>query len=256
MGRWTASMPPTTRRTDRRHHRRRAYPDGIRTRRCARRTQRRRPHPDRSGDFPGGAGLSATPGSRWLAGSTATAGAAGCRDPEFSGGSARRSTLAPRYRPDSRPGILRRLPHRANVMYRYDGRWSPPSSTGRWPPSVIPLLDLGVLSAIWPTEPGGAELYESALGAAGDLPRRAAMIDRYAAASRRDLSASTVVCGAGWQTRHHPRRHYARSCAGKAPRGGRTPAPVRQRTVRSRRSYHRRRVNALRRINFTFSHRS
>ncbi len=156
---------------------------------------------------------------RWLAEFDRYRGTAGYPGPEF-GELDRVADWLERYRPtDSRPGILHGDYHIANVMYRYD---SPVvAAIVDWEMATIgdPLLDLGVLSAIWPTEPGGAELYESALGATGDLPRRAAMIDRYAAASERDLSAldwyTVLAC---FKLGIILEGTYARSCAGKAPR--------------------------------------
>lgn len=118
-----------------------------------------------------------------------------------------------------RPGILHGDYHLANVMY---ARERPEVvAIVDWEMATIgdPLLDLGVLSAIWPRTPGDGDLYESALGASGDLPPLDALVERYGAHSDRDLSAldwyTVLAC---FKLGIILEGTYARSCAGKAPR--------------------------------------
>ncbi|MEO9328354.1 phosphotransferase family protein [Gordonia sp. B21] len=118
-----------------------------------------------------------------------------------------------------RPGLMHGDYHVANVLY--DHHVPKVAAIVDWEMATIgdPLLDLGVLLAIWPNEPRQADLYESALGRAGDLPGRAAIVDRYAQRSDRDLGALdwyTVM--AAFKLGIILEGTYARSCDGKAPR--------------------------------------
>ncbi len=88
------------------------------------------------------------------------------------------------------PGIVHGDFHLANLMFADD---SPAvAAIVDWEMSTIgdPLLDLGWLLATWP-EPGSPAHAgpAGALGAAGGLPTRADLVDRYAARSTRDLVA-------------------------------------------------------------------
>ena len=81
-----------------------------------------------------------------------------------------------------------------------------------------PLLDLGVLLAIWPDDPRESDLYESALGRAGNLPSRSAIVARYAERSDRDLDAlDWYTALASFKLGIILEGTYARSCDGKAP---------------------------------------
>ncbi|MCH5642139.1 MULTISPECIES: phosphotransferase family protein [unclassified Gordonia (in: high G+C Gram-positive bacteria)] len=119
----------------------------------------------------------------------------------------------------SRPGILHGDYHIANVMYAMER--PEVAAIVDWEMATIgdPLLDVGMLSAIWPEYDGESDLYESALGATGDLPSRASMLERYAAQSDRDLSAidwyTVLAC---FKIGIILEGTYARSCAGAAGR--------------------------------------
>lgn len=138
--------------------------------------------------------------------------------PEFTGLD-RVADWLEKYRPTRfRPGVLHGDFHFANVMFARDR----PEVVAivDWEMATIgdPLLDLGVLTAIWPRTAGDTDLYESALGASGDLPTVDAVVDRYAAASDRDLSAldwyTVMAC---FKLGIILEGTYARSCAGQAP---------------------------------------
>ena len=118
-----------------------------------------------------------------------------------------------------RPGLLHGDYHVANVLY--DHRTPEVAAIVDWEMATVgdPLLDLGVLLAIWPDDPRQPDLYESALGQAGDLPNRSAIIARYAERSERNLDALdwyTVL--ASFKLGIILEGTYARSCDGKAPR--------------------------------------
>ena len=120
---------------------------------------------------------------------------------------------------DFRPGLLHGDYHVANVLY--DHHTPKVAAIVDWEMATIgdPLLDLGVLLAIWPDDPRRPDLYESALGRAGDLPGRDAIVERYAERSDRDLSALdwyTVM--AAFKLGIILEGTYARACDGKAPR--------------------------------------
>ena len=114
------------------------------------------------------------------------------------------------------PGLSHGDYHLANLLYRYDG--PAVAAIVDWEMCTVgdPLLDLGWLLATWPTaaEPGLA----GPLGAAGGLPHRDELVDRYAERSSRDLSAiawyEVLACfklGIVLEGSH------ARAFAGKAP---------------------------------------
>ncbi|MCR5978763.1 phosphotransferase [Gordonia jinghuaiqii] len=120
---------------------------------------------------------------------------------------------------DFRPGLLHGDYHVANVLF--DHRRPEVAAIVDWEMATVgdPLLDLGVLLAIWPDSARRPDLYESALGLAGDLPTRSEIVARYAERSDRDLSALdwyTVL--ASFKLGIILEGTYARSCDGKAPR--------------------------------------
>lgn len=157
--------------------------------------------------------------SRWRAEFESYRDTDGYPGPEFTGLD-RIADWLDAHRPDAyRPGILHGDYHLANVMF---ARHAPEVvAIVDWEMATIgdPLLDLGVLAAIWPSTPGAADLYESALGRSGDLPPLAAVVDRYARSSTRDLSAldwyTVLAC---FKLGIVLEGTYARSCAGRAPR--------------------------------------
>lgn len=156
---------------------------------------------------------------RWIGEFERYASTPGYPGPEF-GDVAPVADWLERNRPgDGAPGILHGDYHIANVMYAPDRLAV--AAIVDWEMATIgdPLLDFGVLAAIWPEHPGDADLYESALGATGDLPERSAMIERYASRSDRDLSAldwyAVLAC---FKLGIILEGTYARSCAGDAPR--------------------------------------
>jgi len=118
-----------------------------------------------------------------------------------------------------RPGLMHGDFHLANIMYSYDGPRV--AAIIDWEMATVgdPLLDLGWLLATWP-DPNGAAgtIGIGALAAAGGLPTRAELVDRYGALSGLDLSHITwyevLACfklGIVLEGTH------ARACAGKAP---------------------------------------
>ncbi|MCG7632091.1 phosphotransferase family protein [Gordonia McavH-238-E] len=120
---------------------------------------------------------------------------------------------------DFRPGLLHGDYHVANVLY--DHRTPAVAAIVDWEMATVgdPLLDLGVLLAIWPDGPRHPDLYESALGLAGDLPSRSSIIARYAERSDRNLDAlDWYTALAGFKLGIILEGTYARSCEGKAPR--------------------------------------
>ncbi len=120
---------------------------------------------------------------------------------------------------DFRPGLLHGDYHVANVLY--DHRAPTVAAIVDWEMATVgdPLLDLGVLLAIWPDDPRQPDLYESALGRAGDLPSRSAIVARYAERSDRELDAlDWYIVLASFKLGIILEGTYARSCDGKAPR--------------------------------------
>ncbi|MCD2113166.1 MULTISPECIES: phosphotransferase family protein [Rhodococcus] len=115
------------------------------------------------------------------------------------------------------PGILHGDYHVSNVMFdRID-----PVLTAivDWEMATIgdPLLDLGWMLAMWPDTDGGSDLLESRLAAAGGLPSRTELIDRYAANTERDLSAiDWYTALAGFKLGIILEGTYARACSGQA----------------------------------------
>ena len=114
------------------------------------------------------------------------------------------------------PGVMHGDYHFANLMYAYDG----PRLVAivDWEMCTIgdPLLDLGWLIATWPS--AGFASPAAALAEGGALPSTDEIVARYAAGSRRDLSAiqwyAVMACfklGIVLEGTH------ARACAGKAP---------------------------------------
>lgn len=118
---------------------------------------------------------------------------------------------------DWTPGILHGDYHVSNVMFDH----TDPTVTAivDWEMATIgdPLLDLGWIFAMWPDLDGGSDLLESRLAAAGGLPTRSELLDRYAANTDRDLRAiDWYTALAGFKLGIILEGTYARACSGQA----------------------------------------
>ncbi|MEE2032659.1 phosphotransferase family protein [Rhodococcus chondri] len=115
------------------------------------------------------------------------------------------------------PGILHGDYHVANIMF---DRVEPKvTAIVDWEMATIgdPLLDLGWIFAMWPERDGAPDLLESSLAAAGGLPTRAALLERYTANTDRDLSAiDWYTALAGFKLGIILEGTYARACSGQA----------------------------------------
>lgn len=115
------------------------------------------------------------------------------------------------------PGILHGDYHLSNVMF--DRAEPVVTAIVDWEMATIgdPLLDLGWMLAMWPETDGGSDLLESRLAAAGGLPSRTELLDRYAANTDRDLSAiDWYTALAGFKLGIILEGTYARACSGQA----------------------------------------
>ncbi|OBJ70724.1 phosphotransferase family protein [Mycobacterium sp. 1274756.6] len=116
------------------------------------------------------------------------------------------------------PGIMHGDYHAANVMFSPTG--PEVAAIVDWEMCTIgdPLLDLGWLLATWP-DPSAPPVLEQALTGYGDWATHAEIIDQYAAASSRDLTAITwYTVLACFKLGIVLEGTLARACAGKAPR--------------------------------------
>lgn len=115
------------------------------------------------------------------------------------------------------PGILHGDYHVSNIMF--DRTEPTVTAIVDWEMATVgdPLLDLGWICAMWPDADGGADLLESSLAAAGGLPTRAELLDRYAANTDRDLHAiDWYTALAGFKLGIILEGTYARACSGQA----------------------------------------
>ncbi len=115
------------------------------------------------------------------------------------------------------PGILHGDYHVSNIMF--DRTEPTVTAIVDWEMATIgdPLLDLGWIFAMWPDTDGGADLLESSLAAAGGLPTRAELLNRYAANTDRDLRAiDWYTALAGFKLGIILEGTYARACSGQA----------------------------------------
>lgn len=155
---------------------------------------------------------------RWLSELESYAGTPGYPGPELAGVDRVAQWLDDNRPTDWTPGILHGDFHIANVMY---SRTSPDvAAIVDWEMSTIgdPLLDLGLLLAIWPDADGAPDILESALVAAGGLPTRSELVRRYAERSQRDLRSVEWYTGlACFKLGIILEGTYARACAGNAP---------------------------------------
>jgi aminoglycoside phosphotransferase (APT) family kinase protein len=114
------------------------------------------------------------------------------------------------------PGIMHGDYHLANVMFSHDGPEL--AAIIDWELATIgdPLLDLGWVLATWPDGDGESTVsVEPWIG----FPTPAELVERYRAASERDLSATDwYLALACYKLGILLEGTYARACAGKAPR--------------------------------------
>jgi aminoglycoside phosphotransferase (APT) family kinase protein len=113
-----------------------------------------------------------------------------------------------------RPGISHGDYHLANVMYARTGPQV--AAVVDWEMCTVgdPLVDLGWLLATWP----GFGSAGGPLGAAGGLPNRSELVDRYALGSSRDLSrVGWYVVLAGFKLGILLEGTFARSTSGEVP---------------------------------------
>jgi aminoglycoside phosphotransferase (APT) family kinase protein len=117
------------------------------------------------------------------------------------------------------PGILHGDYHLANIMYAYDGPHL--AAIVDWEMCTIgdPLLDLGWLVATWPDADRQVIGPAMALAGVGGFPSSDEIVARYAAGSKRDLSAIPwYVVLACFKLGIVLEGTHARACAGRAPR--------------------------------------
>jgi aminoglycoside phosphotransferase (APT) family kinase protein len=155
---------------------------------------------------------------RWLAELESFCKLAGYPGPRLPGLSSIADWLE-RNRPRSwQPGLMHGDFHIANVMFRYDG--PDVAAVVDWEMCTVgdPLLDLGWLVSMWPAEGQDGGQVGGKLAECGGLPAADRLIERYAAASGRDLTAVdwyiTLAC---FKLGIILEGTYARSCAGLAP---------------------------------------
>ncbi|WP_417626512.1 phosphotransferase family protein [Pararhodobacter aggregans] len=116
------------------------------------------------------------------------------------------------------PGIMHGDFHMANVMFRPDGPAL--AAIVDWELATIgdPLIDLGWLLATWPDQ-GPTRPAERGMIRWDGLPRRTALVARYAAGTGRDLSAVEWYAVFGcYKLGILLEGTHARACAGQAPR--------------------------------------
>lgn len=116
------------------------------------------------------------------------------------------------------PGLLHGDYHLANVMFAPDEPRIAAIIDFEMTTVGDPLLDLGWLLVTWPGGGDSLDRIGGLLGEAGDLPRPAELVARYAEHSERDVSLVdwyTVL--AGFKMGVVLEGTFARACAGQAP---------------------------------------